>query len=593
MSWDSVAISICLLLAAFAVYREYARGNKAHLIGRIIAVVLAISALACVILPLTYSTTVTETRGAGKILLTDGFHPDSLNKTDSVYTLDKAVHRQYPKAKLLDNVQHLFTDSAHISPVHIYGYGLNQDELAQLSGHQVIFHPSSIPDGFTAATWTEQVKTGQQFAVQGSYKNTSAKACELVLKGLNTTLDSVVIPARSQTSFAFKSTPKNNGRSVYSLIVLNGKDTLQQEHLPLIIEKTQPLKVLMLSASPDFETKFLKNWLGGNGYGVASRTTITKGKFGQEYFNMDQPDLSHLTAGLLSKFDIVIGDLSVLKNLSAPENSALQQEISKKGMGLIIRADSSDKKASWLQSAFPINYQAGKQAVLSALTLQGKSKTVKLNIDPVSIIAQSNTQPLITDEHGHLLSAITLNGAGKLIFTTINNTYNWALAGNQDDYAALWSLLIDKAARKLPVTENWSMDTNLPVVNSPVQLVSESVLPLGDVKVNQSVAYPAQNSAVLFQRAVTYWPESYGWQQVIQYNGAPYWWYVWKKDAWQSITAAKRIALTGEYANAHPAKALVTEQIQQKTRAGVPKIYFYMLFLMAATFLWAESKFFS
>jgi hypothetical protein len=593
MSWHSVVIWICLLLSAFAVYREYVRENKAHLLWRIVAVLLAVTALAGVIWPITYSATVTQTPGAGKILLTEGFNADSLNKNDSIYTLDKSVHQQYPKAKLLDDLQALFNDSAHITPVHILGYGLDADELEQLSGRQVVFHPSPVPDGFTAVNWTEKVKTGRQFNVQGTYQNTSAKACALVLKGLNTTLDSVTIPARSNAPFSLKSIPKNSGRVVYSLIVLNGKDTLKQESLPVIIEKNQALKVLLLSSSPDFESKFLKTWLGGNGYGMASRSVISKGKFGQEYLNMDQPDLSHITATLLSKFDIVVGDLSALKSLSPPESSALQQEISQKGLGLIIRADSADKKPSWLQSSFPISYQAGKQQTPMALNIRGVGKTAKLNIDPVDIIPQSNTQALITDEHGHTHAGLTLSGAGKLIFTTINHTYSWMLAGNQTDYTALWSLLIETAARKSPVTENWSVASSLPVTNQPVALVLESGLPAGDIKVNQSVVYPSQNPAVPFQQSVTYWPAAYGWQQVTRPNGSPYWWYAWKKNEWLSLKAVKKLTLTSQYVKDNPAIATVTKQIQQKTHASVPKIYFYILFLMAATFLWAESKFFS
>lgn len=290
---------------------------------------------------------------------------------------------------------------------------------------------------------------------------------------------------------------------------------------------------------------------------------------------------------------MVIGDLSVLKALSAAENSVLQQEVAQKGLGLIIRADSADKKASWLQSSFTVRFQAGKQAALTALNIPGKDKTAKLNLDPDYIIPQGNTQPLITDEHGRLLTAVALNGAGKLIFTTINNTYTWMLAGNQADYTALWSLLIDKAARKLPAKESWSVASTLPTENQPVHLVSESAMPGAGVKTNQVVTYAAQNPAIPFQQQVTYWPSANGWQQTVSPNGAPYWWYVWKKHEWLSLKAAKKIAQTARYVKQNAASIAVTKQIQQKTRVPLPKIYFYMLFLMAATFLWAESKFYS
>lgn len=592
MTWNISIIIIGLLMAAFAARREYQRANKARLFWRMITAMIAPISLACAILPLSYSTTVTTSTGTGKILLTDGFSTDSLGNNDSIFTLDPAIHKKYPKAKLLDDARQLFIDSASISPIHILGYGLDADELKPLNDKPVAFYPAPIPDGFTAASWTEKLKTGQTFVVQGSYKNTSAKAYSLVLKGANTTLDSVRIPAGPPSSFTLKTTPKNSGRMVYQLIALNGKDTLQQESLPIVIEKNQPLKVLVLSSSPDFESKFLKNWLGANGYSVASRTNITKGKTGQEFINMDQPDLAHITTGLLGKFDVVIGDLSVFKNLSTAENSALQQEVAQKGLGVIIRADSSDKKISWLQSNFPLNNIAGKQAALSALNIQGKGKTAKLNIDPVNIITQNNTQILVSDEHGRALSAISMNGAGKLVFTTINNSYSWMLAGDQTDYTALWSLLIDKAARKMQVADSWLVN-GMPMVDRPVNLVLETGQPASLVGVNNTMVAPAQNPDIPFQQSFTYWPATYGWQQVIGHSGTPYWWYTWKGNEWATMAAAKKMEATTRYTRQSPANSSVTKQILQKTNAPVPKIYFYMLFLVAATFLWAESKFFS
>lgn len=593
MTWNIAMMIFGLLMAVFVAWREYKRANKAHLLWRMIAAVVATINLACVVLPLSYSTTVSSSTGAGKILLTEGFNTDSLSKNDSIFTLDKAVHQQYPKAKLLDDVRSLFADSAHITSVYIYGYGLNADELKVLSAKPVIFHPSAVPDGFTSVNWTDQLKAGQIFRVQGTYKNTSTKPFDLILKGLNTTLDSVRIPAGSQPTFTLKTTPKNAGRAVYSLIALNEKDTLAQESLPVAIDKTQPLKVLILSSSPDFETKFLKDWLGANGYGVASRSAITKGKTGQEFINTEQTDLSHINAALLNKFDVVLGDLSSFKNLSVAENSALHEQVSQKGLGLIVRTDSSDKKATWIQDGFTLNYQAGKQAALSALTIQGVGKTAKLNIDPINIAPQNNVQTLVSDEHGHTLSGITINGAGKVLFTTINNTYNWMLAGNKSDYTALWSLLIDKAARRVPIMESWSVAPGLAGVNARMQLLSESGNIGGAAKVNGLVAYPAQDAGMLFRQNFTYWPANYGWQQVIGRNGATFWWYVWKENEWKTMTAANKTMLTAKYAKTNPTEIFVTKQIRQKTDAAVPKIYFYVLFLMAASFLWAESKFFS
>jgi hypothetical protein len=594
ISWTVIVILICIALAAFGLYREYLRANRSYLALRILAILTAIITLAGIALPISYPGSITATPGTHKILLTEGFIQDSLSaeKKDSLYTLDRSIHQQYPKARLVADISQMFTDTDHIAPLAVFGYGLDKEELKQLAGKPAIFHPSPVPDGFIAASWTTQLKTGETFKAQVKYKNTQAKNYKLLLKGLNTTLDSVIIPKNTNSDITLKFTPKNTGRAVYTLLVIDGKDTLQQELLPVSIDAAKPLNIFILSASPDFESKFLKTWLSENGYSVASRSTITKGKFSQEYANMDKPDLTRLSGSLLAKFDVLIGDLSLLNNLSAPENSALQQEVLQKGMGVIIRADSAGK-TSWLQRGFPLTYLPGKQATPAMLNIQGKGKTAKLNLDPVYISGQNNTQTLVTDEHDHLIASAALAGAGKLVFTTITNTYNWLLKGNKDDYYTLWSLLINKAARKTSVTESWLAASSDPVANKSVNVILESTAPSDGIKINQAGVAPAQDPAVPFQQVITYWPTTDGWQRAEKNNSPPYYWYTWPKNAWQSLIATNKLNATMQYAREHQTNQYVTKQIRQKSWIAVPKIYFFILFLIATTFLWAESKFLS
>ncbi|MDB5002590.1 MAG: hypothetical protein JWQ34_815 [Mucilaginibacter sp.] len=588
MSWNSIVILICIALAAFGAYREYAREIRSYLTWRILAILIAATILACLILPISYPGNTIQTTGKHKILLTQGFDKDSLQaeKSDSIYTLDRSVLQQYPKAMFINDAS-IFSDNLSLD---IFGFGLNKEELNQLVGHHIIFHPSPIPYGFIAANWTDQLKVGEVFEVQIKYKNTLAKACKIVLKGLNTTLDSAEISANTNSDLTLKSTPKNIGKAVYTLLVITNKDTLEQEQLPVIINPIKPLKVLILSASPDFETKFLKIWLSQNGYGVASRSTITKGKYSLEYINMAKPDLTHLSAAVLEKFDVLIGDLSLLKGLPVTENAALQQQV-QKGMGIIIRADSSGKASSWLQRYFLVTSTSGKQTISTTLNIQGKGKTAKLNLDPAYINAHTNTQTLVTDEHNHIAAAAALFGAGRLVFTTISNSHNWLLNGNNSDYYLLWSSLINKAVRKEPITENWAVKGDLPVPNKPTRIVIENTSIINSIKINQSSVYPSQNPAVPFEVLATYWPNALGWQQSISNNGTPYWWYVWRNNAWKSLTAANKLNTTNQYVQEHKGTTIVTKQIRQKNWVLVPKIYFFILFLMAMTFLWAESKF--
>ena len=76
MSWNVIVLIICCLLAAFAVWKEVNRPKKAHLVLRIIASVLAVIALACVILPISYNRDTTIADDHAAVLLTPGFDPD-------------------------------------------------------------------------------------------------------------------------------------------------------------------------------------------------------------------------------------------------------------------------------------------------------------------------------------------------------------------------------------------------------------------------------------------------------------------------------------------------------------------------------------
>jgi hypothetical protein len=579
MSWSMIVVVIGCLLAVFAIWLEYQRTDRSHLIWRIAAVLLAVIALTGIALPIQYSSTKTSI-GKANILLTEGFNRDSLDDNAVIYTLDKSIHQQYPKAKLIYDLDDRFNGA------QVYGHGLSPEEITQLKGRSIIFHPSHLPDGVIAANWTQKIRSGQQFKVQGSYQNLTAKKYKLILRGSNTSLDSVTIQPKTTTQFALTALPKSNGRMVFDLLAVDGADTLQHEHLPVIVVPAQQLKILILSASPDFETKFLKSWLAQKGYSVATRTSITKGKISQDQTNID---LNKITTSLLGKFDVMISDLSSINDLTAAENAALQQEVSDKGLGLIIRVDSSSKKNSWVMRDLTLQ-QTSKPAIESVLLLQGQYKTAKLTIDQQFIMPKNNTLSLITDDKQHLLAGVTLAGAGKIIASTLNRTYAWALAGDQKDHEATWSFLLGKVARKTSDTAQWHIATKLPTVDRPVQIVAESADALTDVKVNGSLVYPLQNMGVPFKRQYTYWPLVNGWQQITRQNGAPYWWYVWKDTDWRSLTAADKTTATIQYSKR---VAFTAKPSTQKIKVNVPKIYFYILFLMVAAFLWIERKFFS
>jgi len=587
MNWTATILIICCLLAGFSVWKEVNRANRAHLYLRILASLLAIAALAFLILPISYSKEVSALDDRSAVLLTPGFEPDSLAnyKSDQIFATDKSVQKAYPKAKLI-RLNELKTDSPAFTKVHVFGYGLNENELNELEHLPLVFHPSPTPDGITAISWNQKLKSGDRLILQGRYNNQNTGVVKLVLKGLSTQLDTAIIPAKSNKEFELAAAPKNEGRTVYHLQAIAGTDTLENEDLPVEIDPVTPLKILMLSASPDFETRFLKNWLSENGFEVAVRSTISKNKFSSEYVNMQQVKVDRLNSGLLEQFDLVIGDLSVLKS----ESALLKQQVTQKGLGVIIRADSLSKGSSWLQSDFQVEKINLKNPAPVSLIMRGKKeKSAPLKTDQTFIREQHGTQTLVGDMQNHTLANTALAGEGRLVFTIITNSYNWVLAGNKDDYSAFWSLLIAKAARKAPVLEEWNIP-QIPVISEPVDLQLQSSQTPGKIVADSAAIAPAQNQSIPFVWNNTYWPSFAGWHMVKQNNGQPAWWYVYGDKDWRGVKASEKLAATRNYAKIYAADASVTKPIHEKLKIEVPKIYFYLLLLGACMYLWVEGK---
>jgi hypothetical protein len=580
-------------LAVFAVWKEYARVNKLRLVLRITAALLAVLALACIALPLTYQKDITKGDKNEIILLTQGYNIDSLKPypADKIFTLEEKIKKENAKVVLLSSLDQLVADST-ITRLRILGDGLDKEELRKLNGLPIVFYPASVKQGITAAAWAQKLKAGDPFTIQGNFKNASAKKVKLVLKGLSTGLDSVVINADGNNPFQLTTIPKSTGKNIFNLLVIAGTDTIEKEDLPVQIEPVKPLKVLMLTASPDFESRFLKNWLSQNGYAVAVRSAISKDKFNKEFINLDQFPIDHLSPATLAKFDVLIGDLAVLKTLNGSEASALQQEVTQKGLGIIIKGDTTTRSTSWLQRDFITDRLAVKDPPPVSLFLQGQTdKTDKFNAGLVYIKSGGNTQSLVTDEQAHVFAATALAGSGKRVFTPLSNTFSWMLNGDKNDYTNLWSLLIGKAARRLPMTESWNALSAIPTVSKPVQLLLQSALAPSNVKINAVSVAPTQHTLLPFEWEVNYWPGASGWQFVQQAGGLVNWFYVYKDNEWSGIRAANRQLNTRNYIETNHLNSLVTKQIHEKATIAVSKIYFYVLLLMACVFLWVEAKF--
>ncbi len=584
-----IIIISSLLVLAFICWKEIQRKNKAHLTLRLVASVLTVLALYFIARPLSFQRKLDPAKENTAVLLTEGFEQDSLAglKNIPIFSTERSIVEKNKNVKFIPDLEYFSRLQPDINKIHILGSGLDQDELETLTNHQLVFHPGPV-SGFSSVNWNNTIRSGERLTVQGSFKNGSNKAVKIILKGLSTTLDSVTLTGIQ--TFELSTSPKLLDKAIYSLIALSGRDTLANEKVPVIIEPKTLLKILILSSSPDFESKFLKSWLYAEKYALAVRTNISKDKFSTEFLNTERINLNRVGPALLEKFDILIGDMTELSRLNAVESAAIQTQASK-GMGLVIRADSAGG-TGFYRKAF--NIRQNRAIDQKSISLSWAGQTAKKASPPtgwvMDIVARPDEQALVRDNKNHILVSSKLYGAGRMIVSTVPDTYTWMLSNNAADYSSYWSHILEKAARKTEPSESWALLDKFPVVNSPVPLRLESAATnIPSASAANIPLHLAQGALQSYQWDAEYWPSEAGWQSVRS-GSKEGWWYVYGDGDWGSVRRAERIENTERFVRERKEKVQEVGSVARTYMYTVAAVWWYVLFLVACAYLWVEGK---
>ncbi|NML38218.1 hypothetical protein HHL17_13515 [Chitinophaga sp. G-6-1-13] len=405
--------------------------------------------------------------------------------------------------------------------------------------------------GIIACDWPRSLTSGSEWAVQGRYRNTTNKLVTLRLAGFDTTLDSAVIAPQQDSSFSLKAWPLHQGRAVYGITAISGRDTLEQQPLPLEVKSAAPLTVLFLAQSPDFENRFLADWLVQQGNAVAMRTLVAKNKYLLRFSNFPEQSLDALTPALLAKFDLVVAQGGAIdKNTRARLEDA--------GIGLVLKADS-----------------AGTQPRPLSLKLRSGQRLPVLSTDPGQVLPVGNNQlPLVTDSLHRAYVTVSLAGAGKLVRTHLLNTYSWQLEGQSAAYGQYWSAILEAAARKKAAAEKVTFAPAIAHVYQPLDIQLETtatpVLRAG------GIALPvAQHPWLAYRYTGTWWPVKSGWQQIVTGTGTS-WNYIFQEDDWKNLPVTV-------YRTAAPVS-------RQMTLVRLSPVWWLVPLFLALIFLWWEKK---
>lgn len=567
-------VAIATLAIIVFVWLEIARKQRL-LPFRLVAVFIAIGALACLALNPHHS----AEKSSDIILLTADYNNETLdslvgaNSAAQVYKLADVAGA--PNATLI-NYRELNDLRGNI---HVLGQGLPEYMLDYLEGTTLHFYPANPSAGITGLDLTRVYTANRVNTLNGTYYATGNRILKLQTGGI--TLDSVLLK-KGEHLFSVSFTPKAAGQYVYTLTendLLGNVPT--REPLPVDVKPQQPLSILFLHNFPTAEIRFLKNYLETQQHKLTLRYTISKDRYRTEFVNTKQETISRITEPMLKNFDLVITDASSLASLSGQERNAIERAIAS-GLGILTVIDNPTPATAVLKFL---------QRTVSNIKSDSASITInhtrlKVPATSVAVASDERQTSLLEDTNGRVVSGYVQHGFGKNGFSLLSNTFTLQLSGQAETYATLWSNMISALARKEQKPYDLAWLTSFPVYpDEPIEFQITSASGKPSVLIDSVEVPVSEHSLVHHVWYGKFWAGRAGWNSLtIRQSTDTYNFFVSQPGEWNSLRVA------------HQQNAMQTmisaqrDEQKEVVRQAIPRALFFVLFVLAAGFLWLAPK---
>jgi hypothetical protein len=552
---------------------EFKRVQKYRVL-RLIAALLAVVALAGLIL----KPAIQLHKTSDYILLTKNYSPktlDSLARSNATIQRYRMPDAPAAGATVINNYRDL---SALTGNIHLLGDGLPPYTLPYLDTTALHYYPSAPPEGFIDLNWRKVYKQNQVNRVEGIFQS-AGKTFTLKLTGGGATQDSVSVQDKASHSFALKFTPKTSGNFIYTLSATDSSGkVVYTERVPLRVLGQKPLSVLVLSEYPTAEIRFLKNYLEAENHALTIRYTISKNKYRTEFINTDKKSSITVNSRSLAEFDLVIIDAAALSELPDQQLREIKQA-SITGLGILVLAETavSTKVANFLD-AKPSSFKR------DTASLQTTSGLVKIPAAAISLSASKKITPILTDVSERIVAGYQYNMLGKIGFQLLTDTYRLQLAGKKEIYAEIWSNVLAETARQELEQHSLTNVTPFPVYeDEPIEfeIISATEKPIVHL---DSIQLPVlENSLVPNIWQANAWAGNSGWNKVM-INKNIHTFFVSDTSDWKAMRIRNQHKTFQLIAGDH------RESLPQNVYQLISPLLFYLLFLLAAGFLWLAPK---
>ncbi|HEU5291618.1 MAG TPA: hypothetical protein VFU05_13305 [Cyclobacteriaceae bacterium] len=568
---------VTIPLFSFLFWKELRRKHK-FLTFRIVALVLILISVLGLLFKPGYVKSINST---GFVLLTPGYEEKQVDSLLMMQPGLGALHlpetKGYRGSRALTSYQNLAELDNEI--LFIMGEGLPPFALELMDVKKFQFIASQKPNGIIQLNFQE-VSRANQFNNINGLVNSPAEAI-LTLFGPGGKEDSIIVKKIGIAPFSLKFKPKQPGLDQYSLQYRDAYG-IQSGQIPVVAEEEQKLSILFLQKFPSFEVRQLKNFLAENGHRLALRYQVSKNNYRVEFANVSSIRTSPLTSSVLQQFDLVIVDSDGLESLSTSEKNILEESIHD-GLGLMILSNKAAENDKLRERFLPIEM---KRTLKDTAYINFSTKPYTLPVLPLQLIESSSVYP-VTRKRDRILSAYCYNGFGKSSIQLLQETYRIALEGNLDDYASIWSPLVEKTAKKKDEQVRIKLNNSFPSYE-------DEPLTVEIITTDESVSARNDMETIPLMEHVTIdnlwsgkiWAGKPGWHEFVA-DSARLNYFVSDPSEWKTLRISNQLKLN-ELASLNRAETSQPDIFYQRKPISVS--IFYVLFLAAAGFLWLAPK---
>ena len=541
---------------------------------RSLLLLIAVGALLAVYLKPSY-----RAKGAATTIVLNGQATNQLDSLLEHYPAARVLslqpHSRYSK---LEGLSYLSRYAAPGSRIFLLGEGLPEQEAAFLRGFAFHYLPAAGPAGVQQLYYQTRPRQGDSLQLEGSWFAPAANH-RLVLAQGSMGLDSIVATEKGIKNFRLNVPLFFTGRQLYHLHRISQQgDTLETYRLPLKVQEAASYQLALLTAYPEAESKYLKEFLGAQGLKLYYAAQLAPGKEIKEWINLPQQSVQYTPASLAA-WDVFIMSLGAYIDIGRGRQQALTQAIQQSGVGLLLYPDADQNSINWEGSQL----RFAPESVRDTFSIAGER--ISLEYRPLQALPPG-WQVVLRRPKG-IVAASVRKGLGKVVAMGSQASYTMLLKGQEQQYQQYWSYLLQEvlpleelkvaweagigATQQLPFRLSLSSQDSLP-----------SILVTGP---DQQPLYPAswQHAQFQDQWTVQFWPRQKGWYTAQAAGDTLSFWVSEKAPA---IVQAEMQQHLHERSVNLAAEAF-PESYEQKP---VPLWWFYLLFLAGMGGLWYENK---